>query len=1746
MDSKASPALLFLARLLGCLLLGTLPVFSAPFTDAVKESDLDVAASKVLWGEEVSPMDADTVSVLLGLSGKEPLSPRRPQPAKGEVRYLIAFKQPVAIGTAIGGVTELKLLKSDAPLPADPDDVAQWTRVEIAPEQNQPCVIPLPAKTATRAVLVTVQGQRVWEGKHCVRLLEARLQNVTPLGTANAEAEFTPASLITHQNGGKGWESSGKDDKGFNPRPPLTDLQPSWFILSWDAPRQLTGLVMEDNFEKFTLQTYVGPAGLNPAVGSRDEWKAVKTFTAGRLGKSRTITFPGGLETRGLRIEITKTNFQAPQTARIDALDALVDLGEGPVPESQLAAQEKPPFVLPYTLPQAGKLTLAVNDAQGRRVRNVMANDERPAGAGEERWDLKDEDGKFVAPGHYEMKAITHPGLEMRYEMTAYPNVGTLFPDRTPWMNSVSGPGGWLADHSPPRSACAAGDKVYLGAPVAESGVSLIECDLSGKRLWAHHSFEAFTGAWWLASDGRTVFSVAPANNFAARAGLDKSTEAIWGVDIATKNVRQVAMLPPTNLRSRGIQGVAARDNKVYLAIHAPENCLINAVAAADVDVEHCLPFYPVKRKERAAYEIVPDPRNDFLRLFRIVGVPPGYNNIGLTQLESSTGGGRQQHIVIPFKQAVALGSVAFPFPKGQPWALTMSVLKPGAPYPPKADDSSQWIPFPLIADQSAFAIWTAPENTKTRALRITFSKGADDLLANIEDPSKTEAVLDLDSKGSKGKTADSGVWSGRLEGVKLLARRFASLTPTAKVRFSSGKVEKDEGWDAHRTAPVSETDPGVYLMEWSSPQAVRGLAVQQMEAKRAVIEAYTGQDATPSLTAAEGWEQVGEFTQARHYHHSGFKTHNGSARYMDSYVDFQREVTTKALRVRVVEQYLVRDEYGFREDHGAAVVEPERCRLYGVTPLKQLGGDAAGDPLGNERLEVVDAASGKVTQEVPLSGVGVPGREWSPGNLLAFNAQGDLFAAAGAKLLVLDLKNGAHRTLTDDLQKPTALACDAAGNLYVFDSAPDRKNIRAYTRDGKFLRSIGTPGGYREGAWDPNRLNDVTALAVDKANHLWAVDWTYFPKRISEWTTDGKFVKEILGNTEYGGRGVLDPWDKRRLFYGPLEFELDWQTGTTRLKNLTWLGATRAGDVPVRVQGRDYMVTSFVSTGPNQPYGAVYLHTGDRLKLTAAVGQANAFEPLRNSKLLAELGTPVLANFKFIFTDRNGDGLVQAAEIQLTPQRENEIRSGLTSFQRDLSIQSGQTRWVVKEFLPSGVPVYETQTLKGLTGAHFIHLDNGNYYRLGDGKLGEAGLTPEGQSLWTYASEPAGVQQKIKPWRPDQVVSQFAWVGHETAPKGDLGEFVVIHANMGAWNIWTADGLFAGQIWNDLREPRAQPWSMESRERGLRLDEVTVGQEHFWGYLCRTVADDKYYAVAGHNHASVVEISGLEKFKRINRTFDVTAEDVARAQEWERRHESRAVYTRAAVIDCFHADKPPTIDGSPADWPSVSATLEESIKFRISWDETNLYLCYEADGRGPFKNTGSQWDRLFKTGASVDLQLSTDPAAPPDRRAPVAGDLRLLLTMAGKQPEAVLYQPVFPGAKPGEPWQVVSPTGELTFDRVVRLPGTRLVAADTFHGWCVEAAIPLAALNLKITPGLRVKMDWGILTTGPDGNEVLRRVYWSNKATTITADAPSEARLQPDLWGHLRFHAETAHSQLDPSARKKDKGLDDLLNDLK
>ena len=1766
MPDHRSVPVIFLRAVLGLVAgLAWAAAVAAPFSSAVVEDAVDFAACQV-WTDNVAEgVEPAVIRDLLGWGqGRVPGTASRPGRSgkhTESLQYLLAFKQPVALGTVLGGIGELRVLQSAATWPPEPGRAADWLTVEVQPNQSAPRFAPLPPGTKTRALLVTVPTPRDSRQSPFLRLLAPRLANHTPAAIANAESDYTTKPTASppytydpgHLTRGHGeWINSGKDEKGINSRAPITELQPAWFILSWPDARRVDGVLLQDNFNSFELQAFTGPPGINAVAATEQEWKTIRKFKPTPDGPRRWLTFEP-VQTRALRLQITKTD-EGP-VARLAGFAVFTDLGDKSAPAIVKPLSAEPPLEIGYELAQAGKVTLVVDRADGTRVRNLLANTPQSAGKNSVAWDLKDEQGNYVPPGDYRWKAITHPPLELRYEMTAYPNHGSYFPERPAWLTGASGSGGWLADHSPPRSACVAGDRVFLGAPVSESGVSLIECDLEGRKHWGHSSFEAFTGSWLLASDGKTVFNLAPAHNF-ARAGMDKSTEAIWAVDIATKKVRTLAMLQPTAERKRGAQGLAAHDGKVFVAIHGAENWFQNAAGASDVDLQNSLPTYPVARKPRAAYEMVPDHRTDFLRLFRLKDQPPGFGpNHGLVYLETTKNPTRQQHVVLAFTKPVSIGSLVFPPPpREDKMQFTIAVLKPSAPYPPRPDERVDWVNVPLT-DTNAWAVVALPAGTSTRALRLTFTRGGgganDDLLADIEDK-KGAPLLDLADKPAAKKSgfaaADDGLWQRRLEGMKLLGRRFENVFSTATVRVNSGKILRDGTWDAERTEPLSASDPGIYALEWKSPQPLRGLALREVDGAVTEVDVFTGPaDAPVDLKSEAGWEKVATYQQALRDYYSGRESNNGYARYLDGYVDFGREVSTRAVRLRVIKQWDTKAHYpsGIREDLGGQTLDTKRCRIFGVAALRYLGGEPMVNPLVTERVEMLDGETGKVLKEVHVPRIAEAGGDWARGNLLAVNQRGEVFTVSDEKLVQVDFNSGAHRVLVSDLKKPSALACDRAGNFYLFDSAKERKHIRVYDPAGKFLRSIGEPGGYQRGPWNPNRMDHITALAVDARDQVWAVDWNYWPKRISLWSADGKFQKEFLGPTEYGGAGQLDPGDKRRLFYGPLDFELDWASGKSRLKNLLSLDGHGASDSPIYVGKQLYLVnTRPGGHGPSLQCGVVYRHDGDRAKLVAAVGLAGQFKPLLDPRLVKAFGGKVLMDYICTWSDLNGDEQVQPEEVQLWLKPKN-VR---VVFDSQLGVQMGSIGFRVKEFRPDGVPVYERVDLPGLWDGVAFRLNDGNFYHFEDESTLRnacAVQRPDGKVLWTYQTEGAGVQalSRAKPWHPAQIVCQFGFAGHATAHAGDLGEFLVFNSNVGIFDIMTADGLFAGQIFRDIRDPKALPWSGTNNARGMRLDDITPGQEHFQGYFTRT-ADNKYYAVAGHNHASVVEVVGMDRFKRFGGNVMIGPKELAAAQSWERSREARVLYARAPVLDAYLMSAP-KLDGKLNDWGPVNAEQDRDAKFRIGYDDQNLYLAYEVSRRGPLKNQGQQWDRLFKTGASVDLQIAADPGAHPDRKAPAPGDQRLLLTLMGDKPTAVLYQAVVPGTAPEKAWQVVSPVHSVTFDRVIKLDSVRFAVDETDNGYTLEAAVPLAALGLKITPGLRLKMDWGILVSGPDGTEVLRREYWANKATQITADAPSEAELHPELWGHVRFHSERL-AALDPTAKKKDKSVEDLLNDLK
>jgi len=208
--------------------------------------------------------------------------------------------------------------------------------------------------------------------------------------------------------------------------------------------------------------------------------------------------------------------------------------------------------------------------------------------------------------------------------------------------------------------------------------------------------------------------------------------------------------------------------------------------------------------------------------------------------------------------------------------------------------------------------------------------------------------------------------------------------------------------------------------------------------------------------------------------------------------------------------------------------------------------------------------------------------------------------------------------------------------------------------------------------------------------------------------------------------------------------------------------------------------------------------------------------------------------------------------------------------------------------------------------------------------------------------------------------------------------------------------------------------------------------------------------------------------------------------------------------------DKPPVIDGKLDDWDIASMTSVPENKNKnygfvvaLAADAERLYGAWIVSGGIPLLNMGGDWKEGFRTGGGVDLHLRTE-----------FGDIRIFLTEVDGKVQAVLYRVADPASK--EPVEFVSTVDRVAFASVTRLEGVSLATEATREGYIAEVAIPLKDFGLAGWKEKRVLGDIGVVYSDPDGTKGLIRSYWSNKATGVTVDLPTEAWLEPGRWGWI------------------------------
>jgi hypothetical protein len=919
----------------------------------------------------------------------------------------------------------------------------------------------------------------------------------------------------------------------------------------------------------------------------------------------------------------------------------------------------------------------------------------------------------------------------------------------------------------------------------------------------------------------------------------------------------------------------------------------------------------------------------------------------------------------------------------------------------------------------------------------------------------------------------------------------------------------------------MNGVNPPRMALVWDTPQRLRGVGLSRPATAVLAVDAWSGpagDDPKTALADDTLWQPLGVLEPEVF---NSYWPQTPTARTLD----FGREVATRALRIRAIAPAETVGPKGIHH----AVNETQRAGFDAVVAFSHLDGDPELPPELNDRITEIqlpagDGTQAKVLRQIPLS---------RPGYLATDHA-GVLYAVSDRRIVTVPLAGGEPRVVipAGQLEAPAGMAFDAEGLLYVADGGPGVIKVFDVLA-GKLVRTIGTPGGARLGKWDPTRLDNPTGVAIDHAGKLWVVENSYQPKRVSRWTRDGKIEQWFLGPTAYGGGGWMDQGNHGVVMYHGMKFIIDWATRGWTLDSLLFrpgLPGSLHAAMPDRVvyaRGHRYLVGDPGNSGGSSV--AVICEERDGVaRPLAAAGNLGHWEDVAlRPDLRQAFGALQGENYGFVWFDRNGDRQPQAGEVQITDRDKFQQAYFSSRVGDDLAFVFRGVRLRPSGLLADGTPTYDLAKLESfpLLQDSSWSTEDGRIFQIGDSLL-----AADGTLLWAYPDlhlSTHGSQRVSWDRPPGTLVGEFQVVGHFTVGQEEL---FVTNANHGDWYVFTRDGFLAATIFGGPAGTPRRWWTMPEWTPGKTdLSGLNVGEEHFQGSICRA-EDGAVYAIAGHNHNSIVRVDGLEGLTRLGGTLTITRQDLEQAQEWAVRTaalDARQQEPKAGLLPQVRPGQV-TVDGSLDDWPaSIFLTIHSSPDPKgktiihssgaLAYDRQYLYVAARAADLSPMRNTADDPRTLFKSGDAVDVTLGLDPTADPLRPNPVPGDVRLLISMIKGTPVAVIYRPHVPGTPPETQVRFTSPVGQIAIDQVTVLDHAAIAIRPDGNGWIVEAAIPWQQLGSE-PPALaqHLKADIGILQSDEQGARTVSRLYWSGKTQTVVSDIPTEARLFPTLWGDL------------------------------
>ena len=355
-----------------------------------------------------------------------------------------------------------------------------------------------------------------------------------------------------------------------------------------------------------------------------------------------------------------------------------------------------------------------------------------------------------------------------------------------------------------------------------------------------------------------------------------------------------------------------------------------------------------------------------------------------------------------------------------------------------------------------------------------------------------------------------------------------------------------------------------------------------------------------------------------------------------------------------------------------------------------------------------------------------------------------------------------------------------------------------------------------------------------------------------------------------------------------------------------------------------------------------------------------------------------------------------------------------------------------------------------------------------------------------------------------------------------EVGKVLMIRGNLGSDYLFTVeDGLFIGSIFGDLRLPMPVLPEKESDLFGQSVKQYTNGGEPFNGWF-GAQNDGKVRMLNGMagQAAMIYEMTGLDTIERIQAaSLEI---DTAMLVQAEADNQARTANTTAPVAyELTQMTASPTLDGKGNAWKERPALTMETQGnpstgvAKLAYSATHLYATFTVKDSSPWMNTGKEWDKLFKTGDAVDIQLRMKPETGEKMNPMVTeDDLRIVIAPFEGKPVAVLMRPMDTSAPDDLKKAYNSPVTTKVFDRVEILQDAQIHVSVKKNAYVVEVGVPLQALGLSLSPGTILRGDLGIIVSNQTGTSNIARVYWSNKHSNLVNDLPSEAWFNPGSWG--------------------------------